>query len=299
MSLEVNYMGSSGVHLKRFTTYNTAPPGPGNINARRPYPIFNGTFQVANAPSHSNYDSLQVRLQQRFNHGFTVLSSFTYGKSIDNGSAIRWQNNDISTPSDDYNLKSIRGLSSFDFRRRLTTSLLYELPIGRGKALLGTASRGVDTVLGGWQLGTILTLQDGFPLTATCASGAVQNGGDTCLADATGINPNLPRGQQDPNHFFNTGAFVNRLPGGAAFRYGNAGRNTIIGPGIIDWDFSLTKTFRVTERHGIEFRTEFFNIPNHPMFGIPGSSPGTSTYAVISSTAVDSRQLQFGMKYKF
>jgi hypothetical protein len=299
MSLEVNYMGSSGVHLKRFTTYNTAPPGPGNINARRPYPIFNGTFQVANAPSHSSYDSLQVRLQQRFNHGFTVLSSFTYGKSIDNGSAIRWQNNDISTPSDDYNLKSIRGLSSFDFRRRLTTSLLYELPSGRGRALLGTASRGVDTVLGGWQLGTILTLQDGFPLTATCASGAVQNGGDACLADATGINPNLPRGQQDPNHFFNTGAFVNRLPGGAAFRYGNAGRNTIIGPGIIDWDFSLTKTFRVTERHGIEFRTEFFNIPNHPMFGIPGSSPGTSTYAVISSTAIDSRQLQFGLKYKF
>jgi len=81
-------------------------------------------------------------------------------------------------------------------------------------------------------------------------------------------------------------------------RLGNAGRNTIIGPGIIDWDFSLTKTFRVTERQGIEFRTEFFNIPNHPMFGIPGSGPGTSTYAVISSTAV-SRQLQFGLKYKF
>ena len=93
----------------------------------------------------------------------------------------------------------------------------------------------------GWQVGTIVTLQDGFPLTATCSSGAVQNGGDTCLADATGINPNLARGQQDPRHFFNTDAFVNRLPGGAQFRYGNAGRGTIIGPGILDLDFSLAK----------------------------------------------------------
>jgi hypothetical protein len=62
MSLETNYVGSSGVHLKRFMTYNTAPPGPGAINPRRPFPIFNGAFQVACAPSHSSYDALQVRL---------------------------------------------------------------------------------------------------------------------------------------------------------------------------------------------------------------------------------------------
>jgi hypothetical protein len=254
---------------------------------------------VANAPSHSRYDSLQMRLQQRFNHGFTLLGSFSYGKSIDNGSGIRQQGNDLGTPSDDYNLRSIRGLSSFDFRRRLTASALYELPFGKGKAFLSGAGRGMDTVVRGWQVGTILTLQDGFPLTATCGSGAVQNGGDTCLADATGINPNLPRGQQDPRHFFNLDAFVNRLPGGAQFRYGNAGRGTIIGPGFLDLDFSLAKTFRITEHHGLEFRAEFFNLPNHPMFGIPGTSPGTSTYGVISSTAVDSRQLQFGLKYMF
>jgi len=142
-------------------------------------------------------------------------------------------------------------------------------------------------------------LQDGFPLTATCGSGAVQNGGDTCLADATGINPNLSRGQQDPRRFFNTDAFVNRLPGGATFRYGNAGRGNIVGPGILDWDFSMAKNIRFTERHRLEFRAEFFNIPNHPLFGIPGASPGTSNYGLISGTAIDSRQLQFGLKYMF
>ena len=298
-SLEVSYLGSSGVHLKRFMSYNTAPPGPGAVNPRRPFPVFNGTFQVTNAPAHSSYDALQVRLQQRFNHGFTLLSAFSYGKSIDNGSAIRQQGNDLQQPSDDYNLRAMRGLSSFDFRRRLTTSLLYELPFGTGKPFLGGAGRALNMLAGGWQLGTILTLQDGFPLTATCGSGNVQNGGDACLADATGINPNLPRGQQDPTEWFNPAAFVNRLPGGAQYRYGNAGRGTIIGPGIIDWDFSLAKNFRVTERQTLEFRAEFFNIPNHPIFGAPGASPGTSTYGVISSTSVDSRQLQFGLRYQF
>jgi hypothetical protein len=240
-----------------------------------------------------------VAMQQRFTPGFTLLSFFSYAKSIDNGSGIRQQGNDLGTPSDDYNLRSIRGLSSFDFRKRLTTSLLYELPVGKGKTLLGSAGRPLDALMGGWQLGSILTLQDGFPLTATCGSGNIQNGGDTCLADATGINPNLPLGRQDPTQWFNLAAFVNRLPGGAQYRYGNAGRSTIIGPGIIDWDFSMAKNFHFTERHALEFRAELFNIPNHPIFGIPGTSPGTSTYGVISSTAVDSRQLQFGLKYSF
>ena len=148
-------------------------------------------------------------------------------------------------------------------------------------------------------MGTILTFQDGFPLTATCGSSAVQNGGDTCLADATGPSPNLPRGQQSQSAFFNTAAYVNRLPGGVQYRFGNAGRSQIIGPGILDWDFSMAKRFRITERQTLEFRAEFFNIPNHPIFGAPGASPGTSNYGLISSTIVDSRQLQFGLKLSF
>jgi len=91
---------------------------------------------VTNAPSHSNYHALQVRLQQRFRRGFTLLSSFSYSKSIDNGSAIRQQGNDLQQPSDDYNLRAMRGPSSFDFRKRLTNSLLFDLPFGKGKTLL-------------------------------------------------------------------------------------------------------------------------------------------------------------------
>jgi hypothetical protein len=299
-SLEVTYLGSTGVHLRRLTTYNAAPPGPGSTSARRAFPSLGGTVQNMNAPSHSTYHGLQARFQQRFSHGLTLLSSFAYSKSIDNGSGIRTTDGDSLTPSNNYNLNGERGLSAFDFRKRLTTSALYELPVGRGKRFLNSAPGLVDVLLGGWQVGSIITFQDGFPATATCGFGNVQNSDTTCYPDATGINPNLSRDQQDPAHFFNTAAFVDRIPGlGPQFRYGNSGRNTIIGPGIIDWDFSTSKRFKFNEQRNLEFRSEFFNIPNHPIFNQPGTSPGRPQYGVIGSTKVESRQLQFGLKLNF
>jgi len=256
--------------------------------------------QNMNAPSNSTYNGLQARFHQRFSHGFTLLSSFAWAKSIDNGSGIRTTDGDSLTPSNNYNLGAERGLSAFDFRKRLTTSALYELPVGKGKALMGTAPGVVDALVGGWQIGSIFTLQDGFPNTATCGFGGVQNSDTTCYPDATGIDPNLPRSQQDPRHFFNTAAFADRVPGlGPQYRYGTSGRNTVIGPGIIGWDFSAAKKFRITEQRNLEFRAEFFNLPNHPIFGQPGMSPGTASYGVIGGTRVDSRQLQFGLKLNY
>jgi hypothetical protein len=300
-SLEVDYLGSVGRHLQRLQLYNTAPPGPGNINARRPFPIFNGNFQLMNGPGKSNYNSLQARLQQRFNHGFTVLSSFSYSKSIDDTSGVRTSSGvgELLTPSNNYNLKAERARSAFDFTRRWTTSLLYELPFGKGKKFLGNASRAADSLIGGWQIGTIYTMQDGFPLSAFCGSGSIQNNDSGCYPDNVGINPNLDRSQQDPRHFFNLSAFVNRLPGDPQFRYGNSGRNTVIGPGIIDWDFSAMKKFRFTERSNLEFRAEFFNIPNHPIFANPGLSVGTLSYGVVGGTVVESRQIQFALRLQY
>ena len=95
-----------------------------------------------NGSVHSTYHALQVQLQKRLSQGFTLLSSFSYAKSIDNGSGLRAQNGDGGV-SNDYDLATIRGLSAFDFRRNWTNSLLYELPFGKGKAMLGNASRGL------------------------------------------------------------------------------------------------------------------------------------------------------------
>lgn len=298
MSLEVNYFGSSGVHLRRLTTYNNPEPSAApNVNLVRPFPQFGG-FQNMNAPSHSSYHALQARLQHRFAHGFTLLSSFAYGKSIDNGSGIRTTDGDSLTPSNNYNLELERGLSTFDFRRRWTNSWLYELPVGKGKRFLKD-DRLANFVLGGWQFGGILTLQDGFPLTAYCSSGAVQNGGGSCYPDTTGISPNLPRGEQTPTRFFNTAAFVDRGPIGPRYRYGNSARNTIIGPGIINFDASVNKKFTLTESKFVEFRAELFNLPNHPIWNPPNTTIGNRNYGVITSTKIDSRQLQFALKLVF
>jgi hypothetical protein len=242
---------------------------------------------------------LYLRAQQRFAHSFTLLSSFSWGKSIDNSSSVRNGIGDAFTPSNANDHSLERGLSGFHFGRRWTTSWLFEFPFGKGKRFLGSVGRGADLIVGGWQLGGIFTLQDGFPVTAGCGPGNWQNGGGACYPDAVGISPNLPRGQQSPDRFFNTSAFVNRLPGGPEFRFGNAARNTIIGPGIISWDASVNKNFRITETARMEFRAEAFNLPNHPIFGPPDTSVGGSNYGKITSTAVDSRQLQLALKLVF
>lgn len=287
MSVEVNYFGSAGIKLRRLMSYNNPEPSDlPNSNNARPFPKF-GSFQTMSAPSHSNYHALQAKLQRRFSRGFTLLSSFAYGKSIDNGSGIRTTDGDTLTPSNNYNLALERGLSAFDFRRRLTTSWLWDLPLGKNR------------LANGWQLGGILTMQDGFPFTVLCGPGNIQNGGGACYPDATGANPNLPRSQQSRTRFFNTDVYVDRLPIGPQFRYGNSARNSVIGPGILNFDASINKKFNLTESKLMEFRTEIFNLPNHPIWSPPGRTLRNPDYGIINSTRIDSRQIQFALKVVF
>lgn len=302
MSLEAAYVGSAGVHLGRTTYYNEPQPGgpTTNLNLRRPFPQL-GFVQLVYHAAHSSYNGLQMRLQQKFAHGFSVLSSFTWHKSIDNGSGVRNVGNDSYTPQDVYNLRAERGLSAFDFRRGWTTSALYELPFGHGKKLLGNANRVVDAVIGGWQMGGIFAWSSGFPFSVFCASGGTYQNTDTpCRADATGISPTLDN--PTIRNWFNKDAFVNRIgfvTGAGPFRFGNSGRNVVTGPGVANLDFSLQKLFRLSERSNLEFRAEFFNLPNHPQFNQPGATVGSTAYGVISSTHLDSRQVQFGLKLRF
>lgn len=304
MSLEITYMGSSGVNLRRLTSYNNPEPRPGNPNANRPFPKFNGSFQNMNAPAHSSYHALQARLQHRFANGFTLLGSYAYGKSLDNGSGVRTTDGDQLTPSNNYDLRHERGLSAFDFRQRFTASFLYELPFGKGRKIAIT-NPVANFVLGGWQLGGIITFQSGFPNTVVCGPGNIQNGGGYCKPDAiSGVNGNLAEDQRTIARWFNTDGYIDRLgvtPGTTptVFRYGTAGRNTIIGPGITSLDMSINKFFKFGERHTLELRGESFNLPNTPNFGQPGMSLRTPTYGLIGSTRIDSRQMQVALKYSF
>ena len=297
MSIEASYLGSAGMYLEGAGAMNTARPGPGSINPRRPFPIFNGTGVWIEGAYHSSYHALQAKFQHRPKYGFNLLSSFTWGKSIDDLSSYRIQFGDGGI-SDPLNKRASRGLSAFDFRTNLTNSLMYELPFGRGARFFSGASRAANAVVGGWQVGSIITLSAGFPVSPACGSGAVQNGDGGCYPDNVGRTPNLARGSQDPRRWFDTSVFVNRLPD-SGFRFGNAGRNTIIGPGLVNWDFSVLKEFRFSEKRDLEFRWEIFNLPNHPLWGIPGATVGAPTYGVISDTRADNRQMQLALRLTF
>ena len=297
MSGEVTYFGSAGVHLRRLQTYNGPEPSQlADVNLSRPFPKFGG-MQVMNAPSHSKYHALYLKVQRRFSGGLSFLSSFSYGKSIDNGSGIRTTAGDPLTPSNNYDLSLDTGLSAFDFRKRWTTSWIWEVPVGQGRRWM--SGGGVaDYVLGGWQLGGILTFQDGFPFTLTCGPGNIQNGGGGCYPDATGEDWRLPRSERSRTRYFNTNAFVDRNPPGGPYRYGTVKRNSVIGPGFTSFDASINKQFRVRDDY-FEFRVEVFNVPNLPIWGQPGSQLRTPNYGVITSTRMDSRQIQLGLKFVF
>ncbi len=156
-----------------------------------------------------------------------------------------------------------------------------------------------DFVLGGWQLGGILTLQDGFPFTLNCGPGNIQNGGGGCYPDSTGQDWRLPGNQSARTRYFNTDAFIDRNPAlGTNFRYGSVKRNSLIGPGITSFDMSIDKKFRAGNDY-FELRAEVFNLPNLPIWGQPGTQLRTPNFGVITSTRMDSRQIQLGLKYVF
>jgi hypothetical protein len=296
ISAEATYFGSAGVHLRRLQTYNNTEPSQlANTNLSRPFPHLGG-MQVMNAPSHSKYHALYLKMQKRFSHGISYLSSFSYGKSIDNGSGIRTSVGDPLTPSNNYDLELETGPSAFDFRKRWTTSWIWELPFGQDRRFMNRGGV-ADFVLGGWQLGGILTLQDGFPFTVSCGPGNVQNGGGQCRPDPTGEDPQLPASERSRTQWFNTDAYVDRIAPGP-FRYGTVTRNSVYGPGIKSFDMSINKNFQIGSDR-LEFRVEVFNLPNVAIWGQPGSQLRTPNYGVITSTRMDSRQIQLGLKYVF
>jgi hypothetical protein len=290
--LSVSYAGSDGHKLPRRSLQNQGIP---NLpDERRGYHPQPGSNQFVRATDvNSNYNALIVRLERRFSHGLSFVGGYTFGKSMDTASGL----NGANQAQDNYDLKAERGLSDFDVRQRFVFSNNWELPFGPGRPWLrdGAAAR----VFGNWDLSNILTLQSGQPLTAilgTALSGTGSNGTDRPDLIAS---PNLPAAQRSPSRWFNTNAFVappiyyDSL--GAFSIPGNEGRNVITGPGLAAWDMSFQRQLRLSERLGLVFRSDCFNLTNHPNFDRPGLIVGTSNFAEISS-AENSRQIQFSLR---
>ena len=292
LALDVSYFGSKGTHLPINYNINQPAPGPGTaaqVNARRPYPAW-GNIGWIESVANSDYDSLQAKLEKRYSHGISFLTSYTFGRSIDDSPGISTSSAaSSSTTQNSQNLRGSRGLSDFDVRHRFVFSPVYDLPFGKGRPFL---SQGLlSKALGGFQVSGILALQTGNPLTASYSGNISNTYNNTDRPNAIG-DPNT--GPQTVTQWFNTAAFAKP----AANSFGNEGRNVIQGPGLKNLDFTLARRFQVGERLTIRFRAELFNSLNHPNFNFPSATADSSSFGAIPS-ALDPRQVQLALKAIF
>ncbi len=294
LTVDVSYIGNKANHLLRRIDTNTAPPGPGDINSRRPAT----RLEVPGLPyvvtpladtfrrewtSNSIYHGLQIKLEKRLSAGLSFLGAYMWSKAIDDV---------IDVPPDPHNLRLERGLSDNHIPHRFVTSYNYDLPAGRGRRFLNGAPRLLEAALGGWAVAGILTLSAGDRVNVS-VQGAPANTGQ---ADRPNMirEPKLGRDERTLERWFDTGAFV-RQPN---FTIGNAPRNAVASPGLANMDFAVYKTFRLVERLELQFRAEAFNATNTPHFSNPGGQLGASGFGVISS-AGDPRLLQLGLKLRW
>ncbi len=239
----------------------------------------------------SSYNSLQIDLNHRFSKNLNVRGVYTRSKTLDDGDSPNstTSGGEPALASNPFNLRSDWGLANFDVRNVAVFHASYSFPWARRNLFAG-----------GWTVNSILTFQGGFPFTPQLSYNP-SNNGDTKNPVRPFVNPNF-HGQVilgSPNQWFNPAAFL-APPNNSGF-YGNLGRDTLPGPGLAAWDFSMIKETRHGERLRSQLRAEFFNLLNHPNFNTPNAvvftpSGVSPTAGLVTSTSTTSRQIQFGLK---
>lgn len=188
------------------------------------------------------------------------------------------------------NVRANYGLSSFDFRQRFTLSTVYELPFGPGRKFMNHAKSFANAVAGGWQMTSIVTAQSGSPFSVFLATPTANTG--TFTRPNRVCNGNLPSDQRSITDWFDLACFVTP----PIYTFGNAGRNILIGPGLFTWDMGVDKEFRVSDRFGLQFRSEFFNLLNRANFGLPNANIGAPGAGTITTVVTNARQIQFALR---
>lgn len=308
--LEVGYQGSRGFHLQRAYLVNNAPPGPGPLGPRRPFPkisflpgttfpagfnVVSTTFPVSainmlDNSGRSWYDAGWVDVRRRFDHGLTFLANYTFAKSLTDAPDFRSPMDESAIPQNDSNLAAEKGLAC-DVRHRFVASLVYNLPGLKNQAAL-------NRLTSNWSLATVFQAQSGFPFTISVfgdtANAGTLLGENPIRANATGA-PLFPAGTHTAARWFNTAAFATP----AAFTFGNVGRNTVEGPGMQLMDLALSREFALAERAHLQFRAEFFNALNHTNLGTPNRFVNTPQFGTITTAMHPGREIQLGARMTF
>jgi len=331
-SLTVGYVGSHGYHEligidanEPFPVICPASPCPATYPATFPAgiagtPVPAGTYFVPTTTKSnpaiantwtwfsegvSSYNALQVDVNRRFSGGLTLRGVYTFSKVLDDGDSLNatTSGGGPALASNPFNLRSDWGLGTFDVRHVAVVNATYALPVGHGKRFLGGLEGFANALASGWTVNSIVTLQGGFPFSPQLSYNP-SNNGDTRNPVRPFANPAFtgPVILGNPSQWFNPNAFL--APANTAANggfYGNVGRDTLTGPGLATWDFSVLKDTRLRERLNLQFRAEIFNLLNRANFNLPNAvvftpSGVSPTAGVITSTSTTSRQVQFGLK---
>ncbi|MDR3776734.1 MAG: carboxypeptidase regulatory-like domain-containing protein [Terracidiphilus sp.] len=293
-ALSLAYVGDHAEHIMASRQFN---PTNATTGARLYTGL--GAVEIAQSYEYEMTNSLQFNVTRRSSHGLTLLSNIVWIKTIDNSSSGTEGN---SGPPNPYNLNSARGVADFDQAVRFTTSVNYALH-------KFNVSHAAGQVINGWQVNTIVTMQDGLPLTILSGVNNSLSGINNDYADyVPGVSTARPAGVSKLQAWFNPAAFTKNATG----TFGNVPRNSLRGPGFDNVDMSLFKDIMPERRFHAQFQAQAFNLFNHTNLANPGVSVNsTGTFGVITATSSSTgsvnipspvgtqRVMQFALKFMF
>jgi len=295
ITAEVAYVGKHGADLQFKGDINQVPVGklsPDDDPSGRPYPQFEGigssTFNAV-----SNYNSLQAQANKRLANGIAFTAAYTWSKYLDDmdvspfngqGGSINYQN--FHDPSSNY------APSNFDIRESLKSSMVYQLPFGKGRTFLNN-NRLLDTAVGGWQVSVISINQSGNPFTVT------YDGPNSSYSLAGAWYPNVKHPAQNIHKTLNKWYDPTAFAVAANGTFGNSQRNSLRAHGIDTQNASMGKTFHIVEGVNLQFRADATNVFNHPNFDAPNGNFNDQGAGIISGTTVGGRNMQISARIEF
>jgi hypothetical protein len=306
--LEVAYNGNHSTNLPIIADYNQAVPNlPGQtlgVQARRPDQSF-GAITWLDPSGNNNYNGMSVRFEHRAGNGLYFLNSFTWSHAIgDSEQALEYFTGVTEANVQNiHNLDAERGPTSYDMKFNNVTSVVYQIPFGKGRKYGGSMNPFLDALVGGWEVNLINTAHSGLPINVYYSPSAA-NDNTGLTADYRGENflrPNVSGSSVSQS----LNALVNNFFGGYTFTtpsasspFGNLGRNAFRMANFEQPDLALDKSFRIREGIALQFRSELFNVINKTNLGPPNNISTSSAFGQIRTT-FPARQIQFAMKLIF
>lgn len=288
--VEMSYMGSWTLGADNATVHNVPEPGPGSIQARRPIPQL-GPIRSIRFDGKSIYHGVTFKAERRLHDNYSYNVSYTLSTSKDDASSPGPTEAETNFPQNVRNIFDETGEwanSSFDHRHLFVASGAYQLPFFEDAGGVRAA------LLAGWRLNAVFFAQSGAPFTVNLGVDRANIGAGPSQRPNQLRDPNLSAGERMPERWFDTSAFALQAP----FSFGNAPRNSVIGPGFANMDLAVAKTWTVARSRRLELRWEVFNVLNRTNFDLPSRIFGTENFGRIFS-AKNPREMQFAVKVSF